>query len=243
MEKEIDNMNRLSSRFLELESSQQVIPTWRGQLSTFRCAPAGSSMFWKIAEDFPIQTKVSDGEYEPGDRHGALMVYGRVSGVWEIQLPNEVKKKGASSKDFVLLGLASTKVSIWDALEEPHKEIARWTIEVGDKVSPGSHFHTQIDLDDADNKFPKALSVPRLPGILHTPMDALEFVLGELFQTDWYEHSSQGNNEVNAWASCQRSRITNLLSWQTKTLQSTGGSPWTMLKRRKPDIDMLMGDN
>lgn len=243
MEREIDNLNRLASGFLTIESSQRVIPNWRRDLSTFRSAPSGTKMSWIIPEDDAIETNISYGDYESGERVGELAVFGRVSGVWEIQLPEEVKKRYSPSKEFVLLGLASVKISVWNAMEDPVKEIARWTIEVGDAVSPGCHFHTQIDLDPADNKFPKALSVPRLPGMLHTPMDALDFLLGELFQDDWLQTASEERDFVKAWANCQRSRLMNLLNWQREELEKSSGSPWTMFKKRKPSLDMLIGSD
>jgi hypothetical protein len=169
-------------------------------------------------------------------------VFGRVSGTWEIHLPNERKKKSSQSREFILLGLASTEIGIWQNRDGDVEEIARWTIEIGDAVSPGCHFHTQITLDDTDRMFPAALSVPRLPGLLHTPMDALEYLLGELFQDEWYKNATRSTNEVNAWASCQKKRMINLLRWQTDRLNKTAGSPWTMLKRQKPEIGMLTGE-
>jgi len=233
-------MTRLSSEFVTLDSSERIIPTWRRDLANFRIAAAGSKSVWEIRRTDPIQTKVSLGSYEPGERRGGLSVFGRVSGKWEIHLPKEQKKKFSQSIDFILLGLASTEISIWQTGEAGEKEIARWTIEIGDAASPGCHFHTQITLDAADDKFPAALSVPRLPGLLHTPMDALDYLLGELFQEEWFRASSRGTNVVNAWASCQKRRMINLLQWQTERLSKTTGSPWTMLKRQKPDIGMLI---
>ena len=242
MDKEIDSMNRLSRRFLTVDSSERIIPNWRRELGAFRSAPSGTPKFWQIGKTDPIETTISKGEYEGGARRGKLQVFGKVSGIWEVQLPNEVKKRSVPSKEFTLLGLASTEVSIWNAAELPAKEIARWTIEIGDATSPGCHFHTQITLEDVDNKFPSSLCVPRLPALLHTPMDALDFLLGELFQDQWFQNSSRVDPVVDAWASCQKSRIVNLLRWQTERLENTVGSPWTMLKRQKPGINMLIGE-
>jgi hypothetical protein len=241
MEQEIDNLSRLASRFITVESSQRVIPNWKRDLSIFRSAPSGTKMAWKIPEGGPIETEISYGDYEPGDRNGELAVFGRVSGVWEIQLPEELKKRYGPHKEFVLLGLASVKISIWDAMEDPFKEIARWTIEVGDAVSPGCHFHIQIDLDPEDNKFPKSLSVPRLPGILLTPMDALEYLLGELFQDRWLQVASEGRDHVRTWANCQKTRLLNLLEWQKKEITRASGSPWAIFKKQKPALNMLIG--
>lgn len=239
MDKEIHNMRLLSRPFLKVESYERVLVNWRNQLSGLKARNLGQSLRWIIPEDDPIETVVSDGEYEAGKRRGRLKVFGRVSSTWDIHLAVEgVKKKGSPSRTFILLGLASTKITVW-ADDSPDKEIARWTIEVGDVTSPGCHFHTQIDLDERDNKFPKALSVPRLPGLLHTPMDGLEFLLSELFQDKWHQRASEGRDYVKAWANCQRARIVNLLEWQRDKLIETSGSPWTMLKKQKPELDML----
>jgi hypothetical protein len=242
MLREIESMRELSRRFIEADSYERIFVQWRNQLSSLRTANLGQEIFWTIQEADSIQTIASEGEYEARNGGKGLSVFGRVSSKWQIHLPAEgAKKKASPSPTFVLLGLASTKVTIWTC-ETPPKEIARWTIEVGDAASPGCHFHTQIDLDDSDNKFPKALSVPRFPGVLHTPMDALEFLISELFQDRWHQVSSQRRDVVGAWGNCQRSRIIRLLEWQRDRLKETRGSPWTVLKRQKPGLDMLMGE-
>jgi hypothetical protein len=239
MEKEIENLKQLAKPFLEINSYEWILTKWKGELANFRSANPGSRRIWKIAEEHPVETNVSDGEYELQPRKGALKVFGRLSSEWEIHLPDETKKRGNPSRDFVLLGIASTKITIWTN-DDPPNEIARWTIEVGDANSPGCHFHTQIDLDAGDHKFPNALCVPRFPGVLHTPTDALEFLLGELFQDRWLATASEGRDTVKAWANCQRRRLMNLLEWQRAKLSESSGSPWTMLKKQKPTLDMLM---
>ena len=240
MEKEIENLRKLAKPFLEVETFEWILVKWKQDLANFRNQNPGQRFTWEISQAHPIQTKLSDGEYEPRPKKGGLKVFGRISSKWDLQLPSDkVKKRGAPSESFVLLGLASTMITIWTT-DDPSKEIARWTIEVGDANSPGCHFHTQIDLDPLDNKFPKALCVPRFPGVLHTPMDALEFLLSELFQDRWLEVASQGKDTVKAWANCQRTRLINLLEWQKDKLKNTTGSPWTMLKKQKPTLDMLV---
>ena len=239
MEKEIENLRQLAKPFLDTNTYEWILLKWKKELSNFRLANPGAHTTWEISEENPIRTKISDGEYEPKPKKGGLKVFGQLSCKWDIHLSGEVKKRGNPSPYFVLLGLASSKITIWSDGESP-SEIARWTIEVGDANSPGCHFHTQIDLDAGDHKFPKALCVPRFPSVLHTPMDALEFLLSELFQDRWLEVSSAGHDAVKTWANCQRSRLVNLLDWQRTKLKESSGSPWTMLKKQKPSLDMLM---
>lgn len=244
MEREVSNMRLLSKQFINRFSYETVIPLWQSQLSTFKSRPSGSKMYWEIPEDSPIETNVSDGKYEPAGR-GGRKVLGRVSGKWEIIIPDEVrKKKGGVQKTFTLLGLASTRVTVWEHFnDKAPEEVARWTVEVGDIASPGCHFHTQITLEDANNKFPKFLSVPRLPTLILTPMDALEYLLSELFQDDWYQHASRESPALVHWSGCQRNRLEKLLGWHLEKIRDASGSPWTTFKRQKPPINMLIGNS
>lgn len=244
MEREIVNMRQLVKKFVTRTSYERIILDWQQQLSYFKNRSPGSVLRWNIPQDSPIETNVSHGQYEPFSR-GGRNVFGRLSGSWEIKIPDAVgKKKGSTQKTFILLGLASTKITVWSHSEEVEPvEIARWTVEIGDANSPGCHFHTQITLDEVDNKFPEFLSVPRLPAFLHTPMDALEFLLAELFQEDWYQHTSRGSEFLNNWAACQRNRFEKLLNWQLEKIKDTAGSPWTTFKRKKPPINLFFGES
>lgn len=241
MEQEIENFRRIAERFLERDSFERVIRKWNRDLVTFRSQSPGRSTNWQIWEQDPIQTIVSDGRF---DRRAGLKVFARVSGVWQITLPNEklAPKKGSLRSKFLLNGLASTRISIWEVSQGNPTEIARWTIELGDHASPGCHFHTQIPLGDGGGgMFPKALPVPRLPTLHHTLMDGLEFVLGELFQSDWTEQASRATAPQQIWARCQKRRFKNLLNWYLSRIEGAGGvAPWTALKQAKPEKEMLL---
>lgn len=240
MEREIENFKLSADKFLETNSTVRLIPQWLRELRTFRGRDPGTRMTWEISERHPIETIISEGKF---DRRASMKVFGRVSAVWEISLPSEERapKKGTLRNAFIVNGLASTRVSIWKLVDgSDPKEIARWTVEIGDETSPGCHFHSQIPLeDDGCGMFPKALPVPRLPTLFVTPMDALEFVLAELFQEDWNVHSSKSNGSRNAWASCQRQRIQKLLDWYLERVGSST-SPWLALKQGKPLTDTLI---
>jgi hypothetical protein len=240
MEREIDNMRLLAKPFITPESFEQALPGWRRDLVNFKNGKSAGSHRWEIPERNPIKTVISKGEYEAHDRAGELSVYGTLCGIWEIKAEQQRNTKFKPAEFFILEGIASTKIQIWDcAKHNAPVEIARWTLETGDQHSPGCHFHTQIDLDPADNKFPKALSVPRLPAYLHTPMDALDYLLGELFQKRWYRRMSEGKDAVNLWNGCQKTRLVRMLTWHKECFQEAGGSPWSAFKRRKPAINLL----
>lgn len=240
MEKEIENFRELAKRFLSVESYDRIIPTWKQELINLKNDRGASSFNWSIPINTPIKTIISKGQYEPGTRRGRLNVFGTICGTWDISVERRDAKTKAPFQAFILKGIASTKVQIWTQEDNPpHKEIARWTLETGDANSPGCHFHTQIDLDPEDNKFPKDLSVPRLPAYLHTPMDALDFLLGELFQDDWFRHISQRRDAGNVWNGCQKARLVKMLEWHSQQFKCAGGAPWATFKRRKPTVDLL----
>ena len=239
MAQEIESMRRLAKPFLATESFEQVIPDWKQALLNFKSQPFQGAFTWSLREEQPIQTTVSRGHYESGARRGTLTVFGSICCAWEIRAERRQTRRNSPLDSFILSGLASTRIQIWSLADDEKTEVARWTIEIGDQSSPGCHFHTQIDLDEEDNKFPKALSVPRLPSFLHTPMDALDFLLGELFQEQWYRHTSKGNDFVKNWNGCQAPRLAKVLGWHQEKIKTASGSPWTTFKNEKPQIDLL----
>jgi hypothetical protein len=240
MELEIENMRQLAKPFLSIESFERIIPDWKQALLNFRNRPLDGHHRWTLPQRAPIMTIISKGEYEPRGRQGGLNVYGTICNVWGIRADQRGTRRGRSSECFILDGIASTKIQIWAQRDnDADFEVARWTLETGDQHSPGCHFHTQIDLEPEDNKFPESLSVPRFPAYLHTPMDALDYLLGELFQERWYRHTSEGRDFVKAWNGCQKHRLVKMLDWHRETFQNAGGSPWATFKRKKPAVDLM----
>ena len=240
---EIENMKKLSATFLEDSSTHSVLPMWQRDLLSYRASRTTGIHPWTIRESKPIRTKPSNGEYQCGG-NGHHKVFGEVSAKWEIQLVRlKGKKKHYAPSLFSLNGLASTKVRILEVRGTEEIELARWRFEIGDSQSPGCHFHVQVLGDDNDVMFPRTLDVPRLPGIMVTPMDALEFLLAELFQDEWKKITSRSSDALAAWAACQRKRLTKVLEWQQTTLSTGSGSPWTLLKISKPDSDLLIKES
>ncbi|TWT34989.1 hypothetical protein KOR42_53390 [Thalassoglobus neptunius] len=123
---------------------------------------------------------------------------------------------------------------------ESNELIAQWQIEAGDASSPGCHFHSAVNQYGDDGLFPEWLKVPRLPSVLLTPMDGLEFLLGELFQLRWPQAVSEESEDRNSWAKSQRERLCNLLSWKLDIVRQSETTPWMALKKAKPELDVLM---
>ena len=193
----------------------------------------------------PLRTQPTS-DYEPASRSGGQKVYALVRGIWQVH-PVGRKRPG---RRIAFVGSASTKVELWPAEclygEEAHKpsRLAMWRIELGThdspgrylspRDSPGCYFHFQILGDDSDPPFPKNIPVPRLPSPFVTPMAAVEFVLGELFQDDWQQRTGGGRNHHNEWRAIQRERWLGLIRWQKKYLGDDRASPWMNLKAAKP---------
>lgn len=241
---EIESMRNLAGELIDSNSMHAVIPQFQQNLSNIRSSKMSGSQRWEILESNPIRTVVSEGKFEKGNRKGAS-VYGEVSTLWEI---------APSKQQFVLEGNASTKLRVFEYLGEGQpgdagagQEIACWRFEVGVRSSPGCHFHTQVLGEKEEvvgeargDMFPHRLSIPRLPSLLITPMDGLDFLLGELFQDRWQQKSVElTNHHLRTWAGCQRERLGRLLRWKLATIESEDGSPWMVLKRKKPPQDML----
>lgn len=122
-----------------------------------------------------------------------------------------------------------------------------WTFDLGDTASTGCFFHVQV-LADATHRqqctyFPSTLDIPRLPGLLFTPADALDFALGELFQSGWPDHVIQAGADGGAWRALQLQRLEAVLAWQRQELANSIGSPWAHLKAQKPHVALLVPED
>src|SRR5260221_5576158 len=160
MLQEIRSMKDLAARFLTAHSLD-VIEQWMQSLRNFQQNPLNGIYSWTIALHDPIETIPSYGAYEP-DSKGQLHVIGRLSAKWEIEVENPTNRKKIA--EFILTGIASTKVTILEYNEDNnHNELACWRFAVGSAGAPGCHFHTQIMGEYDTGMFPKTMSIPRIP--------------------------------------------------------------------------------
>src|ERR1700730_16816167 len=236
---ELEGFHLLSQEFIAPEA-RFVIPQFKEALDGYREQPTTDKYYWQISSENPLRTVVSCGDYEVGG-HGALNVFAEIDACWCIRRMSE-KKKSMPARQFRLEGIASTRVRLWREAsnQAPQKEIAMWRMEVGDDASPGCHFHVQILGELAGEPFPKSLSIPRLPGLFLTPAAVVEFVLAELFQEAWAQHVGRDSPHLKRWAPIQARRFKRLLEWKLGILGEDGGSPWTMIKRQKPNSTLFV---
>ena len=193
---------------------------------------------WTNADWAPIETTVSPGAFMR-DSYGGVHVVARLSFIWEIRNYGQFRRSGF--RLFELAGNASCRIDVLRATQ-PHEVLAMWRFEVASADGPGCHFHTQVLGDDevtAGIVFPHSIDIPRLPGFLITPTDALEFVLGELFQDQWRDRATDTSPEVMIWRSYQQTRLSRVLEWQREIIENAVGSPWIALKAGKPKPDLI----
>lgn len=201
---------------------------------------------WSAAPDRQVNwamkgltTTVSEGEYEPAGRKGARQVVACIDGTWDVRPIGPNARKLRQKRLLEFCGVASTRIRLFDAADRA-QQIAMWRMELGDANSPGCYFHVQVLGEDETTMFPKSVSVPRLPSLFITPMGAIEFVLGELFQEKWAKVAMENSGNIQRWVSFQKRRLMCLLEWQRKAVERSLTSPWIALKQEKPEARMFL---
>jgi hypothetical protein len=219
LEAELSAMKAITQNFMA-PGSEGNFDTALNNLKMIRTTGSGN---WQVRECEPLTTAVSNEYEKDGDSEHAI--FGEVSWKWGITA-EPVAKKNALREFFQVTGNASAIVRI---RKYPEKTVlAEWRAEVGAIDSPGCYFHSHIT---------SSICVPRLPALFVTPMDSLEFLLGELFQSSWPAHASSEKKDVQYWRSQQSRLLGSVLDWKRRRIESTGGSPWVALKFAKPEVE------
>lgn len=200
----------------------------------------GGPFAWQLHPHNPMLTKLSYGSYMPGDE-GSLCVHAKVTFIWHLE---PVRPRGDSrpARQVRLSGLASTVVRIieGDPGGDELVELAVWRMEVADDAAPGAYFHVQVLGRDQDEMFPKALDIPRLPGVLASPLSCMEFAISELFQDDWARHAVRETGPGRRWRSVQAFRHDKQLRWHAEQVAASSGSPWVAWKRAIPPEHLFL---
>jgi hypothetical protein len=236
MMQEIDSLSKIAKSYI-WKDSINVLSNLGTDLENRRGHDM-STRPWGISESMPLRT-IPGQKY---DRNCRETVFGEVSSIWEIR-PIRLRdwKKSKQAEQFELIGNASTRARIIKGTpDQPGDELAMWRMEIGNFDSPGCHFHVQILGRDDDIVFPKSLPVPRLPGLLITPMEVFEYLLGELFQHEWAQESARENDSMRYWATHQKKRFTTLFKTQLEQINKSHGSPWANLKKWKPESNLFV---
>lgn len=235
---EIVALREMAGDFLAADGVQ-VLAALEGELDRIGEMPGGRVLELQLQ---PLRTRPTD-SYEVGSRSGGEEIYARVMGIWDLR---PVGQRGRPKRKVEFMGKASAKVELWhkDCLwredHSPANRLAMWRIELGANDSPGCYFHIQILGDRDDPPFPKCIPIPRFPSPFVTPMAAVEFVLGELFQDKWSREAGQARHHQRRWQSIQQKRLSCLLKWQMAAMEYGQSSPWMNLKDAKPPADLFL---
>jgi hypothetical protein len=232
---ELAALQGLAGRFLDRVSPYKL-EELTAEIQGLRAR--GGTYMLEIPDLRPLKTRVSQGEFESPNKKSARRVYGSITGIWEVEAamhslpaPDRPNRKAKPTKLIGFTGKASTVFQVKD--EGSGETVACWKMELGDANSPGCFFHT---FASADHGFP----VPRHPNVFATPMSAIGFALGELFQGAWEETVSGASDAPNRWRSIQAKRLNALLSWQLEQVAKTTSSPWCTLKVAKPGENLFL---
>jgi hypothetical protein len=199
---EVNGMADLASRFLYGIHAQRLREVGYGLTRAL-----DGSGIWEIPQGNPLETREV--------QRGSEWLVGRLSFKWEI--------KKLTPKTFRIAGIASTTLEI-DNVENDSLPVS-WNTDIGGAGHPGYRFHFQFRSNE------KSVEVPRLPSILLTPVDCLDFLLGELFQADWTRHQLDKQNETAGWTQDVRTRMGRLLRAKaTCAEEALGVTPWMALK-------------
>jgi hypothetical protein len=236
--REIGAFAGISENFID-PGSGHVLRDLQTHLRFIRNSKMRAPTRWGIRRDSPLRTRVSLGAYEQSPRRGKLHVYAEIASLWEIFCPDEKTKKNAVQRRFELSGKASTRVEIIKLHDNDRSTIAVFQMDIGDMQSPGCHFHVQVLQEAHHEMFPKDLPVPRFPSFLLTPCTVAEFVLAELFQSEWRQQASRPSNDMATWRGVQIPRFERFLNWQMGVLKQSTTSPWTHFKNTKPIYDLF----
>lgn len=229
LQKELSALQDLAAKLLDRKSPYKL-EELTGEIQGLRAR--GGKYTLEIPKQRPLKTRVSRGEFEPPNKRSTRRVYGSITGIWEVEAamypisdPGRPHKK---PKPTMLIGFTGKASTVFEVKDEASDSIvACWKAELGDANSPGCFFHT---FASSDQGFP----VPRHPTVFVTPMSAIGFALGELFQSAWEESVSGTTHAPNQWRTLQAKRFKALLNWQLDQVAKTTSSPWCSLKVAKP---------
>lgn len=187
---------------------------------------------WQIDSDDPLWTDLSKGHCEK-DGKGSNLV-GCLSFIWTL--------RGDGKKCVELVDKASTVLSIHEIdgddadlpIDREDGCIQKLNIDVVTSAgAPGPAFHAQVQ-----NK--ANVPVPRLPSLLVSPADCLDYLLGELFQDRWRVHQ-MSHARIHNFSKSQQSRFRALLHEHLAWLNDIGDcSAWSSLKDQRPQDTLFL---
>ncbi|GAB4567959.1 MAG: hypothetical protein Tsb0020_20950 [Haliangiales bacterium] len=240
----LDEMRSISDdarEFLAGDTSK-AIGALVGDLMRYQQANTDRKHAWETVPHTQIRTKSNEGAHQ-GKSKG-VNLYGTVDFKWEIRNTSlgQRRKKRQRYTNFQLAGVASTTIKLWHSGKQEAQDnggtgyvVGCWNLDVGNHESPGCHFHVQIPEKSEPWQYP--IDIPRWPSLLLTPADAVDFVLGELFQQEWRRHRRAANS---SWRNIQQQRLEKLATWIQERIKKADEPPWLHFKFAKPPNKLFL---
>ena len=222
-------LQKIARQFL-CRTTEYVLDDFKSNIESFESKPAGTLDKLRFCR---LKTNSTD-LYGPE-------IYAAFSGIWDV-ISVSHPKKSSMPKNIMFCGIASTKIELYRTGNDK-KPIAMWRLELGTHDSPGCYFHAQILGKCKKPPFPKSVPIPRLPSLFVTPMAAVEYGIGELFQKEWSRHTARKTGDLHYWSRLQQPRLECLLEWYKNSLADGGSSPWMNLKVKKPNSQLFLSEN
>jgi hypothetical protein len=189
VEEELRALQHLAKDYVDQHASPHVLDRWINQLRTLRAQGRdNAALVWEIPRRSPLRTIESRGTAEQETEWPRAI--GTLSMVWEIRHRESIR--GRRKHGFEIVGLAAVHVDI-AFMQNDERPIgnAKWNFDVGVHDNPGFHTHAQVDWRGTAN-----IEIPRLPSLIFTPMDTIDFLLGELFPKTWPRHVTTKRSEA-----------------------------------------------
>lgn len=230
LERQLRDIESIAKKFLD-RGSENKLTQVADDLK--RIAKRSVDLPWQIDWKEPLKTKPSWGSCESDGRGRYLQGY--LSFIWTL--------RGGEGNTVELVDKASTVLTIHEIERNgagyhlkygEEKWLLKWNIDIVTSAeAPGPGIHAQV-------MNPENLPVPRLPAILFSPADCLDFFLGELFQQEWPQQQSR-HPQTPSFARSQQRRLQLLLEEHVSWLNNIGQcSAWTSLKTARPRDDIFV---
>jgi len=233
--KELAKTRLTPSSLKRLEELQDILPH-------LARADKGKPCSWETDLSRPLETVPNKGAHQTNRSGHGDNLRAEINFKWQFKPVGQYSQKSPNNR-IIVLNNSSVRIRVFEGLEDSKKEcVAAWDFDVGNNESPGCHFHAKYhESDEARRAIYDSIDIPRLPTIIFMPTDAIEFVIGELWQDD--SKRMAVNSAFAQWHKFTRTRMNRLFEWYSHQLKGAMGSPWMNIKIAKPPILLFLDSN
>lgn len=175
-----------------------------------------------------VRTKEHKGTYQEGAR-GHHSLQGELS--WTISLKKVARNTVAIS------GNASMSICIWrlprHSRRSLRKQFIAFNFDVGQASGPGPCMHAQVKAFRGNTAIvgQSEIDIPRIPSLIATPPDCVDYLLSQLFQEKWHRRfHNERAAEAQIWVK-QRQRFATLFNHaQQSVLGANDRTGWQWMR-------------